>query len=359
MSDTTEVEAELMKVTKYRPKRNASRQDFLGGLIRAINEVPEESFNELSDEAADWYDNGAKAVNRGEDIPDFEEPEEDSDDEADEADEAEDEPEAEDDNEASDADEDDGAEEADEAEDEDEDSDESEESESGDSDDASADEDDGEGDAGDGDDSDAGDDEDVEPVVQQKLPAAKPKKGAEAKAPVKGGGKSAKGAKGERASPARDTDDEPEAQAPVKKLKGAQKAPVPKTKQQAKLAKALEEETVRAVEKQKREQKKPRPGDKRLPSDSISPELTGRKNRYGYYEGTKLDAACVMFEKGAAMKDARDYFNDSFYNLHKNLREQGHIVEKREDGKFYLTYVDADGKKPKAEAAPKKAAKKK
>ena len=71
MTDS-EVEAELVKATKYRPKGNPSRQDFLAGLLIAIDQkLSDEQYDLLSDTAAQWHKDAVQSLEAKRVIPDF------------------------------------------------------------------------------------------------------------------------------------------------------------------------------------------------------------------------------------------------------------------------------------------------
>lgn len=66
----TRVEQELVKAAKFRGTQD-DRQDYLAALVRKLEKVSEDTFNDLSDGAADWYDAAALAINKKDEIPDF------------------------------------------------------------------------------------------------------------------------------------------------------------------------------------------------------------------------------------------------------------------------------------------------
>lgn len=124
MADLTAIEQEIIEATKFKMKRFANRQDYLAAIARAMEKMPGDDYDNLSDDATDWYEEAAKAVNSNDDIPDFpEEDESETDDAADEADDDEAE-EAADDEADDEADEGDDTEEAEDSEDDEESSDE-------------------------------------------------------------------------------------------------------------------------------------------------------------------------------------------------------------------------------------------
>lgn len=82
-----EIETELTAATKFKPPKGGfkDRQDLLGALAKSAHKLDDDSFDELTDEAADWVNNAIKALNARGEIPepDGEAPEE-GDEEADE-----------------------------------------------------------------------------------------------------------------------------------------------------------------------------------------------------------------------------------------------------------------------------------
>lgn len=67
----SKIEAELVAATKYKARKDVSRQDFLAGLLRAAEKMRAEDYDKLTDDAAHWYEVGAEALNSREVIPDF------------------------------------------------------------------------------------------------------------------------------------------------------------------------------------------------------------------------------------------------------------------------------------------------
>ncbi len=74
-------------------------------------------------------------------------------------------------------------------------------------------------------------------------------------------------------------------------------------------------------------------------------KITGKKDRYGIYKGTKTSAALEMFEKGCTMRDAELEHGDSFYNVLRKLHKRGHRVDKLENKVLRLIHKDDVGKK--------------
>lgn len=68
------IEKELVEATGFVPeKRYRKRQDFLGSLMRAVCDLSDQKFDELSDEAADWSCRAVDAFKAGSELPDFSE----------------------------------------------------------------------------------------------------------------------------------------------------------------------------------------------------------------------------------------------------------------------------------------------
>lgn len=73
---TSALETELVEASAFEPTKNYERQDYLAALARALNEVDEDVFDELSVDAQDWFNAAVKAINKKQDIPDFPDAEE-------------------------------------------------------------------------------------------------------------------------------------------------------------------------------------------------------------------------------------------------------------------------------------------
>lgn len=69
-------------------------------------------------------------------------------------------------------------------------------------------------------------------------------------------------------------------------------------------------------------------------------KLDGKKNRYGIIIGTKRDHAIKMFEQGVRMREVDRVCGDEFYNMLKQLKKEGHRVEKLQYGELKLTHRD-------------------
>lgn len=75
-------EHELVKVTKFKGEKYDDRQDYLAALLKDVDRFyakNEDKFDNLSDEAADWYNAAVTALNKKKEIPDFEDDEPDGD----------------------------------------------------------------------------------------------------------------------------------------------------------------------------------------------------------------------------------------------------------------------------------------
>ena len=69
----SEIEQELIEATHFTPeKKYRKRQDYLGALLRAVCEdLTDEDFDKLSEEAADWTNDAVAAHKQDEPLPDF------------------------------------------------------------------------------------------------------------------------------------------------------------------------------------------------------------------------------------------------------------------------------------------------
>lgn len=72
MAELPTVEAELVKVTKFKGKYD-DRQDYLAALLHAIDsKLSNDDYDNLSDEAVKWHHAAVKSHEAQEEIPDFE-----------------------------------------------------------------------------------------------------------------------------------------------------------------------------------------------------------------------------------------------------------------------------------------------
>jgi len=68
----SDVQAELVKVTKVKPKKNESDQDFRKRLMAAVDDkLADSDWANLSEEAQTWCNDSAKALKKKADLPDF------------------------------------------------------------------------------------------------------------------------------------------------------------------------------------------------------------------------------------------------------------------------------------------------
>lgn len=74
------IEKELVNVASFKARRDYERQDYLAALARAINEVGEDEFDGLSVEAQDWFNDAVRALNKKQELPDFPDVDDSSDD---------------------------------------------------------------------------------------------------------------------------------------------------------------------------------------------------------------------------------------------------------------------------------------
>ena len=88
MSEVSVIEQELLDATKYKGKKGASREDYLAGLVKAVEKLDEDDFDGISQSAADWYNGSVEAMNDKDpplEFPDAEADDDESDVEADDA----------------------------------------------------------------------------------------------------------------------------------------------------------------------------------------------------------------------------------------------------------------------------------
>ena len=71
---TGKLEKELIKATKFKPPKGGykGRQDELAALARLGSRLPDDDFDDLSDEAGDWVNAAVKAIMAKADIKEFE-----------------------------------------------------------------------------------------------------------------------------------------------------------------------------------------------------------------------------------------------------------------------------------------------
>lgn len=70
-TEVNTVEQELLAITKFVPeKKYRKRQTYLTALMRAVDALNDEAFDQLSDEAVSWVDKAVQAFKSGQDLPD-------------------------------------------------------------------------------------------------------------------------------------------------------------------------------------------------------------------------------------------------------------------------------------------------
>lgn len=104
------------------------------------------------------------------------------------------------------------------------------------------------------------------------------------------------------------------------------------------------EEPTEAEPEEQVEQPKPKV-KKSKKKTAVEPDprydhLSGRKNRYGIYEGTKTHDAILLYEKGATVKQVTEKIGSRFYNILKKLMADGHQVTKDENGVWTVRHKD-------------------
>jgi hypothetical protein len=87
--------------------------------------------------------------------------------------------------------------------------------------------------------------------------------------------------------------------------------------------------------------KAPKKDNLATPRDYSS--LTGEKDKYGVYIGTKTHEALLMFEKGCTQRDVMEKIGgkNRYYNILKDMVKAGHKVEKLAGGIWKLTHKPA------------------
>lgn len=76
-------------------------------------------------------------------------------------------------------------------------------------------------------------------------------------------------------------------------------------------------------------------------------KLSGKKDRYGIYEGTNTSKAVQLYEKGSTVRQVTEVLGGKYRNILKQLAENGHRVEKLEGGVYKVTHKDDVAKKGK------------
>ncbi len=67
--------------------------------------------------------------------------------------------------------------------------------------------------------------------------------------------------------------------------------------------------------------------------------ITGKKSKFGIYEGTKTAQAVAMYERGATVREVTEAMKGRHYNILKKLAQAGHKLEKLGGGVFKITFV--------------------
>lgn len=67
------IEMELLNSTRFKQDADAfdDRQDYLAAIVKAVDKLSADAFDELSDEASDWFNKSVKALNTKRPLPDF------------------------------------------------------------------------------------------------------------------------------------------------------------------------------------------------------------------------------------------------------------------------------------------------
>ena len=68
--------------------------------------------------------------------------------------------------------------------------------------------------------------------------------------------------------------------------------------------------------------------------------MTGERDKFGCFKGTKISEAMVMFEQGATVKQVKDVFGTLYYNKLHALSRLGHKVEQLKGNRWKLTHKD-------------------
>ncbi len=67
------IELELLNATRFKQDADAfgDRQDYLAAIVKAVDKLSADDFDELSDEASEWFNKSVKALNTKRPLPDF------------------------------------------------------------------------------------------------------------------------------------------------------------------------------------------------------------------------------------------------------------------------------------------------
>lgn len=309
----TPTEEELIEASGFKPHAvHKTRQDILAALVRAIDKMPEDDYDNLSDEAADWCLKATAALNNRKEVPDF----------------------------AMNGPDDEDVEAADTDADGDEADDDGSTDDDGD-DDEDAPEDEGDPEEGDAEEQDHGAEAEAEAENEE----------VEAKKAARAAKKATKQAKEAQLQlelknfkPKKVSGVEISAEtAMAEKLAGdrtAIKVAINKRKQMK-----IDAARKKAKEQRKALQRADKPDLRKIPTRYKNLDPT-KRNRYGVVLGTKTDEALQMFEKGASQPEVSKKLYGRHYNILRLLAARGHRVEKTDEGVFTLTHKDDIAKTP-------------
>ncbi len=67
------IELELLNTTRFKQDADAfdDRQDYLAAIVKAVDKLSADEFDELSDEASEWFNKSVRALNTKRPLPDF------------------------------------------------------------------------------------------------------------------------------------------------------------------------------------------------------------------------------------------------------------------------------------------------
>jgi hypothetical protein len=146
--------------------------------------------------------------------------------------------------------------------------------------------------------------------------------------------------------PQREDDEEPAAKVPDKAPKKGRGRP-------KKTAGKVVEPALKPEDTDDSDSDTPEPKQPKAPrgkgGHTITPydNLTGEKDRFGLFIGTKTQQAVALYEKGATCKQVEMELAGRHRNILKRLALDGHRVEKLEGGVYKITHRDDFGAKVK------------
>lgn len=82
----------------------------------------------------------------------------------------------------------------------------------------------------------------------------------------------------------------------------------------------------------------PKAAKKPKPEKSRYEMMSGVKDRYGCFIGTKLYDAVQMYERGTTAKELLEVLGGRYYNVLQRLKKDGHEVVPRPEGGFKVTH---------------------